>query len=225
MNPHDDPILRKQLEKKGFPSLQSVVDFLKHMKDDTFDYAIIPAKADLSKDEISQLMEAAEKFGRPRPEIFKGEQQQQPGYVPDGQKPPESPTKKLSLIDMILKADPAPSPFHQTPHEGPHPNDPEEVRQDDMWWTPKGRPAIKASQMATSHLFYALRQVYNKCVVQADRLDVAEDHELFNAPARPDNTNKQVLKILFNLIGKREDLTEKQLEKLAFMAHNVRTKL
>lgn len=219
MNPHDDPILRKQLEKKGFPSLQAVVDFLKHMKDDTFDYAIIPAKADLSKDEISQLMEAAEKFGRPRPEIFKDKALQPGTYAVD----PASPQGKGLLEQMMKAAMQKPSPFSQIPHEGPHPND--EVRQDDMWWTPKGRPAIKASQMSTSHLFYALRQVYNKCVTQADRLDVAEDHELFNAPARPDNTNKPVLKILFNLIGQREDLTEKQLEKLAFMAHNVRTKL
>lgn len=86
--------------------------------------------------------------------------------------------------------------------------------EEDMWWHPKEGPQILASKMETNHLFHALRYVYNTLVADEFRIPINSHLGLkIKTPEQLKN-----LRILFKLIGQRDDIDETHMEQLSFMA-------
>lgn len=94
--------------------------------------------------------------------------------------------------------------------------------ENDMWWRPKEGPQILASKMVTNHLFHALRYVYNTLVDGEFQVPIYNHliPKIGNNPKQLKN-----LRILFKLIGQRDDIVETHLEQLSFMAMVTRKKL
>jgi len=90
----------------------------------------------------------------------------------------------------------------------------------DAYWTTNKGEKLKISDMKTLHLFNSLRLVYNKLVPPNYRIDV-KDASNFNATF-PSEEGKYILQVMFYQIGKRENLTDEQFDKLQAMASVVR---
>jgi hypothetical protein len=93
----------------------------------------------------------------------------------------------------------------------------------DMHWHPKDGRKLLASQMETRHLFFSLRQLFNKVVPPKFRIDAGGGSDVKVSVA--DNETKHAIKILFYQIGKRDNISEDHLQKLKYMAKIVREHL
>lgn len=204
----NDPFINALMKDKGFPTLQSLIDYLYGMKINVgqqYDISSNPNLA-LTKEQISAMLKDAEKFGAPTPKI-----------IPD---------------------------FEQTPYRPPNPNSAylvEKVRlisaqidklqseqkakaqqTTDMWWHPKGKPKILASQMETPHLFFALRLLYNQAMPPKYRIDYEMNGTKTDVLMDQSTETKEKIRILFHIINQREDILFIHFDKLRIMADNVR---
>ena len=91
----------------------------------------------------------------------------------------------------------------------------------DMWWHPKGKPKVLASEMETRHLFFALRMLYNQAVPLKYRIGT-DDKDKRKVTVR-NHDNLHAIKVLFYQIGLRDNITDEQFENLKYMAKVLRS--
>lgn len=139
-----------------------------------------------------------------------------------------------SLMDQILEKAQRnagiPEDFFDVPKAPPIFNPPQrKISEDDMHWQTRDGRKMLASEMATPHLFYSLRLLYNKTVEPKYRISIVNNTDIVSVEDDAQEANLRAIRILFKLLNARlndpareHEITDQMLEALILMQDVVR---